>query len=71
MPSDEEDEEFAEPEFKVPTNLYGDLGKTQPKDDPADYKPSFEDLKSGISSLISGAQTTQQPTIDIMKKPEQ
>ena len=59
LPSDEEQEDFGEPEFAVPQNLYGDLGQTQTdqKEDVKDFKPSFEDLKSGISSLISGAQT--------------
>ena len=50
VPSDDE-EDFAEPEFAVPTNIYSDFGK--PKEE--EYKPSYEDLKSGISSLISGA----------------
>ena len=71
LPSDDEQEDFAEPEFAVPKNLYSDIGQSISKEDAVDYKPSFEDLKSGISSLISGAQTTQQQTIDIMKKPEQ
>ena len=52
VPSDDEVEHFEEPK-----NLYADMT-------PGEAKPSYEDLKSGISSLISGAQT-----IDIMKKP--
>ena len=40
-------------EFAVPADLLYDFGKKE-----EDLQPSYEDLKSGISSLISGAQST-------------
>ena len=52
VPEDDQIEE--EDDFQEPQNLYSDLA-------PTESKPSYEDLKSGISSLISGAQTVEQP----------